>query len=100
MNLLVQHQYNEFLIFDYYKLVATEEEINAFAEKFATGISWADAKAELFRVMNRYLTPIRDKYNYYMQNYHEVEKILEEGNKKARKTAQETIKRCREAVGL
>ena len=88
------------LIFDYYKLVATQEDVELLKQKFESGISWADAKAELFRVMNRFLTPIRDKYNYYMQNYHEVEKILEEGNKKARKTAQETIKRCREAVGL
>ena len=41
-----------------------------------------------------------NKYNYYMENYHEVEKILEEGSKKARKTAQETIARCRNAIGL
>ena len=88
------------LIFDYYKLVATKEEVEELSNRFATGISWADAKAELFRVMNRFLTPIRDKYNYYMQNYHEVEKILEEGSKKARKTAQETIARCRNAIGL
>jgi len=88
------------LIFDYYKLVATKEEVENFAEKFATGISWADAKAELFRVMNRFLTPIRDKYNYYMENYHEVEKILEEGSNKARKVAKETLARCRFNIGL
>ena len=88
------------LIFDYYKLVATKEEVENFAEKFATGISWADAKQELFRVMNRFLTPIRDKYNYYMENYHEVEKILEEGSKRARAIAKETIARCRNSIGL
>jgi len=88
------------LIFDYYKLVATKEEVESFAEKFATGISWADAKQELFRVMNRFLTPIRDKYNYYMENYHEVEKILEEGSKRAREIARDTIARCRFNIGL
>ena len=88
------------LIFNYYKLVATKEEQEIMAMRFKEGISWADAKAELYRVMNRFLSPIRDKYNYYMENYHEVEKILEQGSRKARKVAQETIKRCREAIGL
>ena len=88
------------LIFDYYRLVATKEEIEMFATRFASGISWADAKAELFRALNSYLAPMREKYNYYMSHYAEVEKILEEGSKKARAIARETIARCRNAIGL
>lgn len=87
-------------IFTLYKLFATEDKQKAFAERFEKGISWADAKAELFNTMNAYLSPMREKYNYYKANYHLVEQILEEGAAKARKIADETIKRARENIGL
>lgn len=87
-------------LFKLYKLFGTEKQIADYAKKFATGISWADAKKELFEVMNQTLAPMREKYNYYMTHYDEVEKILIEGSKKARKIAQETLKRARAAIGL
>ncbi len=87
-------------LFKLFKLFGTEAETKSYAEKFAKGISWADAKRELFEVMNKTLAPMRDKYNYYMEHFDEVEKILEEGSKKARKIAQETLKRARLAMGL
>lgn len=87
-------------VFNFYKLFANSTQLDDFAEKFAKGISWADAKKELFELMNNYLSPMREKYNYYMQNYAEVEKILKEGSIKARKVAQETITRARKAVGF
>jgi len=87
-------------LFELYKLFATSEQLNAYKQKFERGISWADAKAELFELMNNYLKPMRDKYNYYMANYHVVEEILKEGSKKAREIAKQTIKRARTAIGL
>jgi len=87
-------------IFNLYKLFGNKEQVDAYAKKFATGISWADAKKELFEVMNNYLSPMRAKYNYYMEHYDEVEKILEEGSAKARVIAKETVSRARKAMGL
>lgn len=87
-------------LFEFYKLFATKSQLDAYAEKFAKGISWADAKKELFELMNNYLSPMREKYNYYMSHYDEVEKILEEGSKKARAIAKETVARARKAVGI
>ena len=87
-------------LFKLYKLFGNEAQIKSYADKFANGISWADAKKELFEVMNSVLAPMREKYNYYMEHYDEVEKILAEGSKKARKIAQETLKRARDAMGL
>ena len=52
-------------------------------EKFNTGISWAEAKQSLFDIMNGYLSPMREKYNYYMEHFDEVEKILENAKKEA-----------------
>lgn len=87
-------------LFKLYKLFGNEQQIKLYANKFAKGISWAEAKSELFEVMNKTLAPMREKYNYYMAHFEEVEKILIDGSKKARKIAQETLKRAREAVGL
>lgn len=87
-------------VFSLYKLFATKEETEAMAERYAKGLSWAEAKQELFSIANRVLTPMRDKYNYYMSHYDEVEKLLAEGASKARAIAKETLKRARENMGL
>jgi len=87
-------------LFKLYKLFATDDQVKVMAKRYSEGISWADAKNELFIVMNNYLSPMREKYNYYMQNYHIVENILQEGSKKAREIAKQTIQRCRNAIGL
>ena len=87
-------------LFEYIELFATEEKRNEMSKRFAEGISWADAKKELFEIMNSYLKPMRDKYDYYMSHYDEVEKMLEEGEKKVRIIAKETIERVRKAVGV
>jgi tryptophanyl-tRNA synthetase len=87
-------------IFNYYKLFANEQQLAVMKERFAKGISWAEAKTELFNVINSYLKPMRDKYNYYMEHYDEVEKLLEVNEVKVRKVARETIDRVRKAVGV
>ncbi len=87
-------------LFDYFKLFASESELEEMKNRFATGIGWAEAKTKLFEVANNYLMPMRDKYNYYMEHFDEVIKILEDGEAKARAIAKETIKRVRDAVGV
>ena len=87
-------------VFNYYKLIANPEQIKQMEERFAKGISWAEAKAELFDVMNNYLKPMRDKYNYYMEHYEEVENLLKANEEKVRKVARETLARVRKAIGI
>ena len=87
-------------LFEYIKLFGSEEKVSEMEKSFAEGISWADAKKELFEIMNNYLKPMRDKYDYYMAHYEEVEKMLEDGEAKARVIAKETIKRVKTAVGV
>ena len=87
-------------LFSIYKLFADKAECENMAKKYEAGISWAEAKAELFNKMNSVLTPMRDKYNYYMNNYNEVEKILADGSARARQVAKETILRARKNMGL
>lgn len=87
-------------LFEYFKLFGTTEEVEEMKNRFATGISWAEAKTKLFEVADRFLTPIRDKYNYYMEHYGEVEKILEAGEARAKKIAKETMERVKKAIGV
>ena len=69
-------------------------------KSFAEGISWADAKKELFEAVNGYLKPMRDKYDYYMAHFEEVETMLQKGEERARVIARETIDRVKKAVGV
>jgi tryptophanyl-tRNA synthetase len=63
-------------------------------------IGWGDAKQKLFEGMNAAIKPMRDKYNYLMAHFDEVEKILQSGAEQARKTARETLNRVRAALGV
>lgn len=87
-------------IFEIYKLFATTEELEVMRKKFATGIGWGDVKGELVRVAEREIAPMRERYNYYMENFHEVEAILARGATNARLKAQEVLKRIRTAIGV
>ena len=87
-------------VFNYYKLFADAQQVKQMEKRFAEGISWAEAKTELFTVVNDYIKPMRDKYNYYMEHYDEVEKILETNEEKVRKVARETLARVRKAIGI
>ncbi len=87
------------VLFMLYKLFGTNEEILAYEEAFKNGILWSDAKKQLFEVMNKTLSPMREKYDYYMAHKEEVDEILSQGAKKARLIAQETMTRVRKAIG-
>ena len=87
-------------LFNYIKLFANEERLAEMKRKFETGISWAQAKGELFEMANEFLAPMREKYNYYMEHFDEVEKMLVLGEERARAIAKETMKRVRTAVGV
>ncbi|MCL2228213.1 MAG: tryptophan--tRNA ligase [Firmicutes bacterium] len=63
-------------------------------------IGWGDAKQRLFDAVNKVITPMRERYNYLMENYGEVEKILALGAVETRKVARETLNRVRKAVGI
>jgi tryptophanyl-tRNA synthetase len=84
-----------------YKLFADEGEQNALAARYrAGGMGWGEAKEELFRVVNRTLSPIREKYDAIMADIPALDKILAQGAEKARPIAAETVKRFRKAAGV
>ena len=82
-----------------FKLFATKEEAQKFEKDLLNGLGWGEAKKQLFEVANRYLSPMREKFNYFMAHKDEVEKILKEGAIKAQLVAEKVLKRVRIAIG-
>jgi tryptophanyl-tRNA synthetase len=87
-------------VFELYKYVATSNQVDELAEKLkAGGYGWGHAKKDLLDVIIEEFSPAREKYNYYMENKQELDKVLEEGAAKARVVAQTTLKRLRSKIG-
>jgi tryptophanyl-tRNA synthetase len=88
-------------IFLLYKLFASPEEQAAFAARYrAGGMGWGDAKEELFRAVNRVLSPMREQYDTLMADPANIDRILAQGAEKARPIAAATVKRFRKAAGI
>lgn len=83
-----------------YKLFATKKEQDEFDEKLQNGISWGEAKKELFEKMNAYLSPMREKYFYYQNNHALVDEILRKGGERAREIARKNLDEVRRKIGV
>jgi tryptophanyl-tRNA synthetase len=86
-------------IFKIYQLFANDKQIERMKKRFAEGISWGEVKKETFEIANAYISPMRKKYNYYINNPLEVERMLTNGAKKARAMAKKTLIKVRELIG-
>ena len=82
-----------------YKLFVSKQQADDFEERLKAGLGWGDAKKELFEVANKYISPMREKYNYFKEHLDEVDKMLKAGANKAKMIAQNCIKRVRLAIG-
>ena len=88
-------------LFQLYQAFASEEETAAFAQAFADGISWGDAKQQLFERIDRELSPLRERYEALMAEPEKIEAILREGGRRLREQyAIPLLARLRDAVGL
>ena len=85
----------------YHKLFSSKEEIDTVCVECKAGKRGCVAcKKQLAKNIIEYLRPIREKRKYYEEHPEIVDKILQEGTKKARKTAQETMKKVKKAMKL
>jgi tryptophanyl-tRNA synthetase len=88
-------------IFLLYKLFASRDEQDALAERYrAGGMGWGEAKEELFRVVNRELAPLRERFREIMRDPPALDKILARGAEKARPIAAAVVARFRKAAGI
>jgi tryptophanyl-tRNA synthetase len=88
-------------VFQLYKLFADNNEQAALAGRYRSGgMGWGEAKDELFRVVNRELAPIRERFDAIMADIPALDTILAQGAEKARPIAAATVRRFRKAAGI
>lgn len=88
-------------VFNIHKLFLTQPEIAELRAKFEKGgYGYKNAKEDLLKTIMKWREGKKEKFDELMQNPEELKRILEEGGKKARVRAQETIKEVRKQIGL
>jgi tryptophanyl-tRNA synthetase len=88
-------------LFQLYQAFASKQETQAFAQDFANGIGWGDAKQKLFERIDAEIAPLREKYEALMAKPGDIEALLRDGAARLRaQHATPTLARLREAVGL
>ena len=84
-----------------YKLLGSEEEIAELKAKYLAGnFGFGHAKQALYDLIAEKFKTEREKYNYYINNLEEVDKLLFDGAAKAGKVADGVLKRVREKLGF
>ena len=88
-------------VFGLYKLLGSEEEIAELKAKYLAGnFGFGHAKQALYDLIAEKFKTEREKYNYYINNLEEVDKLLFDGAAKAGKVADGVLKRVREKLGF
>lgn len=88
-------------VFSLYQLLGSEDEIAQLKAKYLAGnYGFGHAKQELYELITKKFKTEREKYNYYINNLEEVDKLLFEGAAKASKVADGVLKRVREKLGF
>ncbi|MEY5101041.1 MAG: hypothetical protein RJA36_3760 [Pseudomonadota bacterium] len=87
-------------LFQIFQAFATPDETAAFAQAYADGIAWSDAKQRLFERIDAEIAPMRATYEDLMAHPEKVEAMLQAGAAKARVIATPFTARLRHAVGL
>ncbi|WP_141058164.1 tryptophan--tRNA ligase [Stenotrophomonas rhizophila] len=88
-------------LFQMYQAFASAEQTAAFAQAFADGISWGDAKQQLFERIDAELTPLRERYEALMAEPEKIEALLRRRGQQLREQyAVPLLRELRHAVGL
>ncbi|AUC21376.1 MULTISPECIES: tryptophan--tRNA ligase [Polaribacter] len=87
-------------VFALYKLLATEEQTATMRANYEGGnYGYGHAKQALYELILEQFSPIRDRYNHYMENKHELDEALKIGAEKATVVANGVLKRVRAKIG-
>jgi tryptophanyl-tRNA synthetase len=88
-------------VFTLHRAFVEEEKREELAQGCRTaGIGCLDCKDVVIDTLIETLAPIQDKMREFEKNPQQVWDIIEEGNRKARKTAQKTMEEVRKSIGL
>ena len=88
-------------VFAIYELIATPEQTEELRAKYLAGnFGYGHAKTELLNLILTRFAKERELFNYYMENLDELEAKLQEGAKKTRPIALQTLERVRKSLGF
>ena len=88
-------------IFALLKLVASEEELAEWEQKYRQGgTGYGTVKTRVVELLGEYFKPYRQKRTDLENNLDFVNQVLQDGAQRARAVARQTLDRVRKAVGL
>jgi tryptophanyl-tRNA synthetase len=87
-------------LFTLYQAFATPQGTLQFREELEQGLGWGEAKGRLLQLIDEQLGEARESYHQLIARPADLEDILLEGARKARKVATPFLGELREAVGL
>ena len=86
--------------FGLYKLLASDAQIAEMRSNYEGGnYGYGHAKQALYELIIGQFSTIRERYNHFMENKHEIDEALEVGAAKATIVANEVLKRVRDKIG-
>ena len=88
-------------VFKLYSLIGNDAQVKQMKENYEKGgYGYGEAKSQLFNIMLETYSKQRHTYNYLMDNRSEIDQILKEGSIRAKKIADQVIKRVKSKLGI
>ena len=88
-------------VFKLYSLIGNETQVKQMKENYEKGgYGYGEAKSQLFNLILETYSKQRNTYNYLMDNRSEIDQILKEGSIRAKKIADQVIKRVKSKLGI
>ena len=88
-------------VFKLYSLIGNETQVKQMKENYERGgYGYGEAKSQLFNLILETYSKQRNTYNYLMDNRSEIDQILKEGSIRAKKIADQVIKRVKSKLGI
>lgn len=88
------------LLFDIYKSFASDSQISSMKRDLEDGISWGDAKNQLYELLDEQLSTHRFRYDELMSDPSYLDKVLQDGAERAREVAKLNLNEIKSAIGL
>lgn len=87
-------------LYQIYSAFATDAEQTDMRQRLETGIAWSDVKQATFEVINRHLSPARERYQALTSTPQMIEETLARGADRLRPHARKLLQELRGAVGI
>ncbi|MEL7627230.1 MAG: tryptophan--tRNA ligase [Anaerolineaceae bacterium] len=88
-------------LFHIFALFGTPERVEEVRQLYLHGgLAYGNLKQELFETMLTTFQPIRERFNYLMENKSEIDAVLNSGAEKARDLGRPVLAKVRKAIGL